>query len=413
MNTVVLITNKEDIKETLGSNLVLLRESDEILCSSYDDAPDLVHNKRPDIVIIHENEDRSKTINLVKYFKEKKVFDNTNIILLVDKYDRDFILNAYDEGIDDYFSMGADPSEMLIRTINVIKKSEKNKELKRLKYYLSTYGILSDKSGFISAKFSKEIFELELINNDFADGSFMIIAPDDEGKKVFSDSKMNLAIRNSIRIGDLVSEFSGSKYYLLLDSGISGAVAVLNKIKAQLPEELSLKAGLVNVSSKKFEEIEKKATCALNEALMDDKDYVVYSEKLPTSDDWLVEDEDNAKSYKFFRGVYCKKLEKVIAPVFYRLQSTYEEKLINTKIEQYTDEKQSVFCLINSRCESRLKIVYPGFSKVIVYIVHSGLDSPENREISLPINKITYKEISDIVEDFINEFIEYINKETF
>ena len=58
-----------------------------------------------------------------------------------------------------------------------------------------------------------------------------------------------------------------------------------------------------------------------------------------------------------------------------------------------------------------LKIVYPGFSKVIVYIVYSGLDSPENREISLPINMLHQKEVSQVVEKFIKEYIEYINEE--
>lgn len=411
MNSVILITNKEDIERNLRANMVLLRESDSVVSAYYDDAPDVVYEKRPDIVIIHEHEDRDKTIGLIKYLKEKRVFDNTNIILLVDKYDRDFILNAYDEGIDDYITVSSDPSEMLIRTINCIKKSELHKEIKRVKYYLSTYGIVSEQSGFFSPKFAKEIFELEVMNNNFADGSFVIITPDDEGKKVFSDSKMNAAIKQSVRCGDIVAEASGSKYYLLLNTSCDGAVTVLSKLKGLLPEEFSIKAGIAPISTRKFADIEKKATCALNDALLNNKEYVIYSPNSGDNDNWLAEDQAEVKSYRFFKGVFNKKLEQVIAPVFYRLQKTYEEKLINTKIEQFTDEKQSVFRLINARSEGMLKIVYPGFSKVIIYIVYSGLDSPENREISLPINMLNQKEVSQVVENFISEYIEYINEE--
>ncbi len=411
MNTVLLVTNKEDVVNTLSKNLVLLRASDAVQTCTYEDAPDVVYDKRPDIVIVHENEERSKTINIIKYLKEKRIFDNTNIILLVDSYDRDFILSAYDEGIDDYFTINSDPSEMLIRVINCIKKSEQNKSVKNLKYYLSSYGIISGQSGFYSAKFAQEIFELELINSNFTDGVFMIVTPDEEGKKVFSENKMTHAITESVRSCDVIAEASGSKYYLLLNTDVNGALVILNKIKSLLPENLTVKAGIAEIRSRKFTEVEKHAVCALNEAFLNNTDYIVYLNHENVTENWFADEQNEEKSYKFFKGVFNKKLEKVIAPVFYRLQKIYEDRFVNTKIEQFTDEKQSVFRLITSRNESRLKIVYPGFSKVIVYIVHSGLDSPENREISLPINMITQKEISDIVEDFIKEFVLYTSKE--
>lgn len=411
MNTVLLITNNEDIKNFLEKNLVLLRETDDILSVNYEDAPDVVYERKPDIVFVHEFEQREKTLGIIKYLKEKRVFDNTNIILVVDRYDRDFILNAYDDGIDDYITIESDPSEMLIRTINCIKKSEKNKEIKTLRHNLASYGILSEQSGFYSPKFAQEIFESELINNDYTEMSFMAIAPDEEGMKEFSDTKLSFAILKSIRSGDLVAESSGSRYWLLLKTNTDGAVVVFEKIKSLLPQGFSIKAGISKINTRKFSQIEKQATCALNIALMNNNDYIIYSNCENKNDNWLSEPEDGEKSYKFFRAIFNKKLESVIAPVFYRLQQTYEDRFDNTKIEQFTGEQQSIFRLVNGLNEGRLKIVYPGFSKIVVYIAYSGLDSPENREITIPINKIDPKEIAGIVEDFINEFITYISKE--
>ena len=58
----------------------------------------------------------------------------------------------------------------------------------------------------------------------------------------------------------------------------------------------------------------------------------------------------------------------------------------------------------NNKQDSTLKIVYPGFAKIIISITHDGLDSPENSEIQLPLTKINQKKLISIVEDFIKDF---------
>ena len=131
----------------------------------------------------------------------------------------------------------------------------------------------------------------------------------------------------------------------------------------------------------------------------------VYCEEQADSDDWLSDEAiEPKKDFKLFKLAFAKKLEKVISPVFYRLQKTYEDKLKNTKIEQYTNETQCVFSLINPLQRSNLKIIYPGLGKVFIYITHEGLDSPEYREIAISLNKISQKYLNDIAEDFIKEY---------
>ncbi len=403
MNTVILVTDSSDIKKKLQENLVLLRETDRILAVNYENSRDVLYDIRPETVIIHENVNKKSTINLIKYIRSKKIFDFSNIILYVNKYDRDFVLEAYDEGIDDYISAEADFSELAVRTINCIKKSGLINKINDLKNYLISYGIIDPKNGFYSSKFAGEIFEMELISGNYNNGSYMIITPDEEGKKTFTDERMTLAVEKSIRIDDIAAKISSFRYGLLLKTGVDGAINVLNKIKKNL--SCSIKAGIAMVDSRKFSDIDKKAVCSLNNALLTNREYSIYSGDDIESDDWLSVPDKSEKNYKFFKKAFDQKLEKVIAPVFYRLQKSYEEKLPGTRIEQFTDEQQSIFRLINGKHESRLTIVSPGFSKVIVYIVHLGLDTPENREISLPLNVVTSQKISELVEEFIREFI--------
>ena len=185
---------------------------------------------------------------------------------------------------------------------------------------------------------------------------------------------------------------------------LNQALIVFNKIKDYCSNDLDICAGLASISNKNFDQMEHDALNALSNALTKNMEYAFAEEKESTLDEWLDDQALHSKGYKIFRQIFNKKLEKVITPVFYRLQKNYEEKLFDTQIEQYTNEEQCVFRLSNEKQESTLRIIYPGFAKIIVYITHEGLDSPENREVQLALTKITQKELVKIVEDFIKEF---------
>lgn len=397
---ILLITNEQKTIETFAEKLILLRDTDEIFYCDYEDAPDIVFADKPDIVIIQEHADKQKTVNLIKYTKTQ----TDSVLLMINTYDRDFILNAYDAGIDDYFTSYADPSEISIRAVNCIKKDNLKKTVKRYSDYLKQYKILENATNLISPQFAKEIGDFELTCNDFSSGSLSVIAPDEDCKQNYSSDKMIAAIKKSLRYNDIILRSSGAKIFILLPTGgVQAAVAVVNKIQNELKEEFSIKSGITEVAADNMELLEKQAQCALSEAMLSRQTFVIYSENPDTNEEnWL--EESKEKNFKFFKNAFNKKLEKVITPVFYRLQKSWEEKLFNTKIEQYTDETQSIFRLSNPKQTSLLKIVYPGFAKVIVYITHDGLDSPENSEISLPLNEINTKELTKIIEKFIKEF---------
>ena len=188
-------------------------------------------------------------------------------------------------------------------------------------------------------------------------------------------------------------------------TSVNGAIVVLNKIKENYGDNFEICAGISSISHKSFDEMEHDVLQALSDAIATNAEYVLAEEKeTDTLDDWLVTEADEPKNYKIFRQIFNKKMEKVIAPVFFRLQKAWEEKLFDTQIEQFTDNEQCVFHLKNKKQDSILRIVYPGFAKIVIYINHEGLDSPENKEIQLSLTKISQKELITIVEDFIKDF---------
>ena len=404
MNTII-ITNKEEIDSKIKANLALLRETDSVVSSDYETAPEKIYEIRPEIVIICEHDERDKTLAIIKSIRDKHIYKNTQIILMVNEYDRSFILKAYDEGIDEFVSINSDSSDFLIRIINSIKKVDLLNKINVYTSNLKTYGILESKSGFYNSKYEHDIFDIEMHMNNYKNGCYMIVTVDDNSKKSLSSETIVEAIQKSVRSGDYIAGLSGAKYSIMVKSGLDGCLKILNKIDAELNEVCNIKAGIAVIDCEKFEEIKKKATCALNNALLKDIKYSIYSELDNSGDDWLEAPNDLEKSYKLFKKAFSKKIENVISPVFYRMQKSYEEKLDGAKIEQFADEKQSVFRILYGKNESRITMRYPGYSKLIIYISHDGLDTPDNREITLPMNQITEAKIDEILESFINEFI--------
>lgn len=402
-NNILLISDDSKLSKILEKKLIFLRKTDNVIVSDYEHAKRNIQLALPEIIILHENSEKIKTINLISDIMNND--DTSSIILLADNSDADFILTAYDAGIVDFAASNADDFELVIRTVNDMKDEAVKNKLKRNNRLLIQTGIIDELTGLYSQKYAKCVIENEINYNLLDDGMFMALEPSEESKNKFSIEKMAKALKLSVRADDIVTLAKGAKFYLLLPkTDFNGAVSVIKKIKLNYGDNFEVKAGVTSFVHKSFEQMEHEVLKALSEAVYSKENYVFVDEKEETLDDWLEVENSEAKNYKLFRQIFNKKMDKVIAPVFFRLQKAYEEKLFGTTIEQYTDGEQCVFCLKNKKQESSLRIVYPGFAKIVIYITHEGLDSPENNEISMPLTKITQKELINIVENFIKEF---------
>lgn len=400
-DNILLITDDEDAAEKVLSKLVLLRESDSIAVCDYKMARRILEQPSVSIVLVHENESREKTLKLIQAIKSAEY----EIILLVNDYDQDFILEAYDLGVSDYYSVTSESYEMLIRTVNCFKSRSLKVRFARDLALLEKLGVVDEETGFYKYKFSRELLAEFIKDVRVKNGMFIILVLDESCKTRFSADKLSKAIKRSVRCDDVVSVARGGKFYIILPNVDKlGAFAVVNKVQDILGDKLIVRAGVCRIENKSFDRLEKEAFAALSEACLTNETSVFLEEKVKTLDDWLDDKEKDDKNFKLFKNAYNNKLEKVIAPVFFRLQKSYEEKLFHTKIEQYSDELQSVFQLNHDGLESRLKIIYPGFAKIVIYITHEGLDTPENREISLNLNEVTQDGLAKIVEAFIKEF---------
>lgn len=407
-SNVILITNDDNVAKILKPKLVLLREIDNISTATYSKAIEVIKSYIPDTILLYCAKEKDECLELIKKIKSDEIIKSTTILLVVKEYDQDFILSAYDENITDYLTLTTDDAEILMRTIWCMKKNSLVNTVQKQHNLLEKLNVINKETDFYSAKYSDAVMsgEFKILEEKNIDAVLMAISTSEEGKVKLNANQIAKAIKNSTRNSDIIAHGTSNKFYLLLPkTNLKGAFCVWDKIKRSVGEDYLLNAGVCQVEGKTFEELKTELLNALVKAEATKQDMVIISDEpeVPTGD-WLDKINSSQKNFKLFKQAFSKKLDKVITPVFFQMQKLWEEKLFKTKIEQYSNSTLSSFSLKSMTTESELKITYPGFSKINIDIVHQGLDSPENKRISLDLTELDEGRLTKILEDFINEF---------
>lgn len=408
-SSIILVTNDDYVTQVLKPKLVLLREIDNILATNYIDSVKNIRKNLPDTILLYCADEKEECLNLIKTLKSDDLTKNITILLILKEHNQDFVLSAYDENISDYLTLKTDDdAEILMRTIWALKKNSLVNAYRKQHNLLEQLTIIDKETGFYSNKFCEKVFENEFreIKETDTEGILMIVSPTEESKTEISSNQLAQAIKKSTRNSDVLVHGPLNKFYILLHkTHLQGAFCVWDKIKKAIGEDRPLICGVVTVEGKSFADLKNDLQNALIEAESTKNDLVVVdnSEEIGT-EDWLDKINSTQKNFKLFKQAFNKKLDKVITPVFFQVQKLYEEKLFKTQIEQYSNSTVSSFSLKKLNNQSELKITYPGFSKINIDIIHQGLDTPENKRISLDLAELDEIRLTKILEDFIQEF---------
>ncbi len=406
-SNIILITNNDDAIRILKPKLILLREVDNLLTSNYSNAIESIKKDMPDTIIIHCAQEKQECIDLIKLIKNDIATRHISILLVADEYERDFMLNAYDENITDFVTLKSDAAEFLMRTIWCLENNVLRGSFRKQYNLLKKLEVVDKETGFYTTEFCEKVFENEIhfSEKNRVSGIMIEVSPKEEAKVKINMKNLALAIQASTRISDVIAHSIQNKFYILLTkTHFQGAQRVFKKIKENLGED-SLIASATNILQKSFATIKNELLNGLIEAENSKQDFVIVeSEPEENQGDWMEKMTSAQKNFKLFKQAFNKKLEKVITPVFFQTQKLYEDKLYKTLIEQYSNASSSNFLLKKESYESELKITYPGFSKINIDIIHHGLDTPENRRITLDISELDEVKLTQILEEFIEEF---------
>lgn len=407
-SNIILVTNDNNVAKILKPKSVLLREIDNILTATYFEAIEKIKKVIPELVLIYCDTEKKDCLNLIKSIKNNEEIKETAILLILKKHDQDFILSAYDENITDYVTLDAGDADILIRIMWSLKNKLTNTIIQKQRNLLEELDVVDKNNGFYTNEYCNKIFDTEIqnIKKHNIEAVFMLISASEESKLKLKPLNLAKAIKESTRELDIIARGSANRFFVMLEkTSLKGAFCVFDKIKQFLGSEYTICAGVSTADDMPFELLKKKLLNALVEAIATKQEVVIVSEEeKAVSQDWLEKINTNQKNFKLFKQAFKKKLDKVITPVFFQMQKVYEEKLFKTKVEQFSNSNLSAFILRKDDNVSELKITYPGFSKINIDIIHQGLDSPENKRISLGLKELNNDKLEEILENFIREF---------
>lgn len=404
-NNILLITDYEEVAKNVLEKLVLLRQNDSITVCSTKDAKKALKNSLFYIVIVHETENQSASLRLIKTVKETR--SNLEIILLLNDLNPEFILEAYDNGIYDYFLTDSEPYEILIKTVNCFKLLMQKEICSRNEKFLQQFGVIDAKTNLYQYKYLKEIFMDISDNLRVQNGIFAVLTLDNKAKTKISTNRLAQAVKNSVRRDDIIASARGGKFYLILPNiDLEGTNSVIRKIQNKMGESFKIRAGLSKIGIQSFETLDKITQDSLTSALQNDKMSVcLENNNIDIQNDWLEDDTAvKKKNFKLFKMTFINKINNVITPGFFRFQKECEAKLINTQVSQYANDIECVFCLKNERVRSELIVRYNGYAKFKIEINHSGLDSPENYKTEIPLKAITEKYLNTLLKRLKEEY---------
>lgn len=413
-NSLLLISdNKEEIAQ-FRTKLMLLRGVDSIMESPVESAINACRKYIPDTIIIFASQKNDKLLELCKQIRQDSALKNTPIIFLVDLFDEEFILSGFDAGMSDYISMPARDSDILMRVIWCLQKSELSRDLDKKLNVLSDFGVINKETGAYTAKYAPRVFsgEIKTAHRLKYPLSLMAVAVDNIYSDKINDNLLAATISKSVRNMDILGMADNGYFYILLPkTEIKGVKAVFERIKNNAGGEFTISSGAAELSDlTPFAELSENALTALKQALASGNSLVVGEKKQEREislNSEVAPSQEMNKNYKLFKQVFNKKLNNVITPVFVQTQAEFKEKYPeNVLVAQSITENECSFSLKEPERnnEVTLNIAYQGLSKIIIDIFYTKSGEKACQTSQIDIAELNEQYLAAVLNDISLKF---------
>ena len=395
-NKIILISDDSNFFDFIGHKLEL-RKSDRLLMYGFDSIPENFHLLENGVLIIDSEKSKEKTLDLLNILK------NTPSIVFAFNEDDVFRRKCYRAGVYDFMTPLTSDSEFRARIIPALTVASLLEKNKRYRDFLVNKNIITKENEvFIDYK---SIIDTELadIQNSSRKVVFGAISPNEKSQFLLKPALIEAVILNNIRKNDILMNYAPNKYFIFLyDIDVNSAKKIWKKITAQIPEKIY--AGFCNVLNQKKEILINEALNKLHEAINYDKQIV--TEKQPLSSLSSIQGLSSSMSnFKLFRQEFDKKMDKIIAPVFYQIQQKYAGKLTGVALEQSLENGYGAFYIKGKHFYSSFKITCPGLSKINIDVTYQkNSNNIDAKRITLEPEELEQGLLEDLLEQFILEY---------
>lgn len=409
-NNVVIISNNKLVSEQLASKIILLRSIDSIAVFDYENALKSLQEKIPDLILIYSS--ISDNTNILEQIKFNESLKNVPIIFVAESFSQELLLNLYDNGISDILALNLNETQILMKIMWGLQKRRLLKELETKSEILESIGIIDKDFGFYKASYIEKVFKIKMENivKSKDDAIFMALSADINCKNILPQSFLASVLKKSLRQEDIIGFAPDNKFYIILNkTDKKGVLKVYDKIKNNLADTYSISAAAMQIQGTNFQVTERLVNKSLTDAIIKGSSLIFIDNKNENKAfSWL--DKSNLKetNFKMFQQIFIKKFDKIVTPIFFQMQTILQDKLFETKIEQYVNESESLFLLERSPFKSYIKIKYPGHSKINIDIVNSSSKEETSERMTFDINELTQIKIEEILQKLVKIFQENI-----
>ena len=405
-NNILLVTDNSIVSDLIKNKLLLLRNIDKFSAAKYEKAFSVIKKEKPCIVFYYLDKGKKREtefINFINKIHQNEDLIQCQIIPVFSKQNDDMLCNAFELGISDFINIKSTDTEFTLRVLWALQKKEMQKNIETKKQILAQLDIVDTENGLYTKNYINKIIKTK---SEHAKGAFAAVAPDVNTRNILSPKHLASIIKKNIRATDIIGFSNDFKLYLWLDkTKAKDTTTIFSKIKNELPKNCTISAGIVEINDTPFEEAEKQANKFLAKALLKGNSFLV-ARTHPVSETVTPKQQKPIiKNFKLFKQAFHKKIECIVAPLFYQTQKRIEEKLFKTSIQYKTEENECYFMLENEEKKSIFELSYPGYTKINIDISHEKeYENISNKRLSLDISEMTTTKLGALLDCFIKEF---------
>lgn len=411
-HSVTIISNETAISEAIASKILLLRKSDKIGFISTERAQMELNDLQTEIILLFIKDE--SPLSYLQNIKSTRSFENTPIILVTETFDTGLIYDAFDIGINDFYTLDSDHNQLLLKVMMGMRDREKTKEIEKKNRILSKLKITDEESGFYTKTYSTQTLKVEIENiiNSGKSGIFVALSVDLKHKNILPQSMLASIIKKSVRKEDICSFGQDNKFYIILpETNKEGCIQLINKIQENIKSTYKICAVATEIIDTDLESLESTTGKVLSTALINGNSFVYidncHSKKI---NGWIDKSDLKETNFRLFKQTFNKKFDKLVTPVFFQKQTILQNKLFEAKVEQYVDEAQSEFSIKSKDAECSLIIKYPGYAKINTNIKAKNRYREDLKHINLELNELSASKLEELLNQLVATYQEYDNE---
>ena len=417
-NSLLIVSNERNEVLELRSKFLPLRDIDSIIGAKVDSAVEACKKYIPDTVIICVHEQTEKYFEICRAIRSNLLLKNTPIMFVMDEFNEEMTVSGFDAGINDYICKPFKDSEILMRVIWCLQKSEAARELEKKYDILAKLGVVDPETRIYTPEYASAVFTNEIASAQKYRTSVLLMAvsADNQYKDKVNDRLLADIINKSTRGSDVLGMSEQGKIYVIMPrTKINGVNTIFGRINTKAEGEFTTSAGVCELQpGMSFARLSSLVSDVLNQALNQGNSVVVAdpSATLPEAEkqqeDWFdkvqPEGKNNKpdKNSKIFKLAFVKKLNNIISPVFEETQNRFKDKYSdNISITYTVDEENCKFTVKDSISSNQavLQIINTGSPKVIVDISSLNAGVQSNNRTKIDMTDLTEQCMLDILDN--------------